>query len=62
MIGETINEDNIRNMTEDTFIRHNKKMVKKAAFKKLNEIKESHSKVRENKYKKLEAQQNIVSS
>ena len=61
MIGETLIEDSIVNMTEDSYKNHVKKLIEKAAFKYLNELKESHSKVKENKYKGLEAQTYILS-
>ena len=48
-------------MTEDSYKNHVKKLIEKAAFRYLNELKESHIKVKENKYKELEAQNYILS-
>ena len=61
-LGQSISEDTIINMTEDTFKNRVKTLVEKAAFEQMNAIKESHSKVRENTYNCLEAQKYILSS
>ena len=61
MIGEVMNEENIKISNKETFKRHIKDKIEKAALSYLKERQKMHSKVKDIKYEKLEVQKYMVS-
>ena len=62
MITQEIDENQIIAISEMQFKNYIKKHTKQAAFKNLSELQSSHSKVRDIRYEKLEAQRYIIST
>ena len=61
LIEENFDEDMVKNMTKNKFKKFVKNKIGRAAFKYLENLKITHSKIRDIKYSKLEIQTYILS-